>query len=221
MIHNKQSEHTTSEVALITEEENCEVLYNLALCYLNMNKSHSIYILKDLAQVLNSTHKAQVLFICGVINLELGKQEKAQEQLEEGYKGDPELLEPFKENKPVTVLPLNTGSTFSTQFPLIKVHSEPEVSLRPAISLPRVKVKPFTLHIETEVRDFMAIDRINPQPEAPWLNRVKGCIQFTENVIDVQSESETEDERPGARSDSETPVQKRPQSAVCIPRWDD
>lgn len=38
------------------------------------------------------------------------------------------------------------------------------------------------------------MENINPRPEALWLLRVKGTVQFTQNILEVSHDLETEDD---------------------------
>ena len=58
----------------------------------------------------------------------------------------------------------------------LPIETSPEVRVRPAVSLPRVKPPGLDFAIEHKAREYFTVPKITPKPEAPWLNRVKGSI---------------------------------------------
>ncbi|CAG9313397.1 unnamed protein product [Blepharisma stoltei] len=198
IIHSKDNELMTSDEALAAEEENCEALYNIGLCHLHSNKEQSLVIFQDLAEVLNDKHKGQMIFLSALSELSLGNNETAEKLMKEAFKCDPETISPFLSDNPTTLLPLNTKSEFSSNFPLITLpfSNIPKLQARPAISLPRVRAPSLELNVEEKVKDFFDFSKISPKPEAPWLNRIRGSIQFTENIVEFDVDpSDTEDEK--------------------------
>lgn len=190
ILHSKNSKHMTTDETLTSEEENCEVLYNIALCHIFGNKAQSILILEDLSEILNNKHKGQMLLLAAAIYLVCNNTNAAEKLLKEAFRCDSETVSPYLANYPIKLLPLNTNSAFAEKFPLISVDmpGQPRIEVRPAISLPRIHLPSLDFSVQTEVKDFFLFSKIQPKPEAPWLNRVRGSIQFTDAIVDVDTE---------------------------------
>lgn len=178
----------SSDEALTLEEQNCEVLYNIALCNLSLNKAKALEIFNDLSKILNKKHKGQILLICSLIHLELEGQKEAEKVMEEAYKCDPETLSHYLNKQTVTLKPLNTTNPLAITFPILEPFSHNKVKLRPAICLPKPNIPPIEFSVEWKVADFYKTQSINPKPEPPWVKRNKGSIMFTENMVDLEHE---------------------------------
>ncbi|OMJ73334.1 hypothetical protein SteCoe_27992 [Stentor coeruleus] len=206
LLHSKDTATMSADEALTTEEENCEVLYNIALCNTANKKSQSLAILADLAEILNSKHRGQILLLSAIIHLSQNNALNAEKILKEAFHCDPESVAPFLSKKTTTILPLNTLNPFALLFPLISLNMslEPIIQIRPAISLPRSTLPNIEFSIEKEVKEFFAIGKITARPEAPWLNRVRGSIQFTSTLVDIDEPSQiTEREQENAEKEPE------------------
>lgn len=192
LLHSKDTVKMSADEALTTEEENCEVLYNIALCHTANKKSQSLAILADLAEILNSKHRGQMLLLSAIIHLSQNNAFNAEKLLKEAFHCDPESVAPFLSKKTTTILPLNTLNPFALLFPLISLSMsmEPVIQIRPAVSLPRSNLPNIEFSIEKEVKEFFAVNKITARPEAPWLNRVRGSIQFTSNLVDIEEPSQ-------------------------------
>ena len=196
ILHDEEPEIFADSISI--EEENCEVLYNLALCSLcgesSDSKSHALMILEELSEVLNEKHRGQLLFLSAILELTQKNKAKAEKLLKEALKCDPETLAPFLDNKSTSVLPLHTANEFSSMFPLVAINldSLPTVFIRPAIALPRAQLDCYLGDVLGEIRKYFGVENINPRPEAPWLLRVKGTIQFTQNILELSHDLETE-----------------------------
>ena len=188
VLHNEEPELFADSITM--EEENCEVLYNLALCSLNGKKeditSHALMIFEELAEVLNTKHRGQLLFLSALIELSKKNKHKAEKLLKEAVKCDSETVNPFLDGKSTTVLPLHTSNEIASFFPLIPISFEglPTVYVRPAIVLPKIELDIQLRSVIDIVTSMFTVNKINPRPEAPWLNRNKGSIQFTDNIIE-------------------------------------
>ena len=188
VLHNEEPELFADSITI--EEENCEILYNLALCSLSGNKeditSHALMIFEELAEVLNTKHRGQLLFLSALIELSQKNKQKAEKLLKEAVKCDSETINPFLNGEAITVLPLHTSNEIASFFPLIPITFDglPTVYLRPAIVLPRIELDVELQSVIEIVTSMFTVNKIAPRPEAPWLNRSKGSIQFTDNIIE-------------------------------------
>ncbi|OMJ80792.1 hypothetical protein SteCoe_18900 [Stentor coeruleus] len=221
LLHSKDTVAMSADEALTTEEENCEVLYNIALCHTVNKKSQSLAILSDLAEILNSKHRGQMLLLSSIIHLSQNSNSSAEKLLKEAFHCDPDSVTPFLSKKPTTILPLNTLNPFAQKFPLLNLDllSDPIIQIRPAISLPRSALPNIEFSTEKEVREFFLVSKITPRPEAPWLNRVRGSIQFTNTLMDIDEPSqisEREQEEKKEIENSSNEIKRVVKSAVPL-----
>ena len=184
----KRDKKLPPEDSLTLEEQNCEVLYNIALCYLSTNKYKTLEIFTDLSQILNKKHKGQILFLCSLVELELKNSKNAEKLMEEAYKCDSETLNPFLNKQTVIIKPLNTTNNLAVSFPLLEPFENNRIKLRPAICLPKPSLPPIEFGVERKVVDYFKISNIPPKHEPPWLRRNKGSIMFTDNIVEVDHE---------------------------------
>lgn len=191
ILHSKDSKLMTPDETLTSEEENCEVLYNISLCHLFGKKSQSILILEDLSEILNNKHKGQMLLLAGIIYILEENPIAAEKILKEAFRCDPDVVTPYLAKLPIKLLPLNTNSQFAEKFPLIALtfKDQPRIDVRPAISLPRILLPSLEFSAEPEAKDLFFFKKIQTKPEAPWLNRVRDSIQFTDSLMEVDSEA--------------------------------
>lgn len=191
LLHSKDEKNISADEALTTEEENCEVLYNIALCHSFFNKYQSLSILNDLAEILNSKHRGQILLLTSIIHLSLNNTLEAENILKEAFHCDSDTVTPFLSKKTTTILPLNTTNPFAQLFPLLTfdIIKDPIIKIRPAVSLPRSTLPNIEFFVEKEAENFFTLNKITPRPEAPWLNRAKGSIQFTNVLVDYDEPS--------------------------------
>lgn len=192
MLHTKESKIISADEALTTEEENCEVLFNIALCHCFGKKNQSLCILNDLSEILNSKHRGQMLLLSAIIHLSNENSTAAENLLKEAFRCDPETTTPFLSKKTTTILPLNTTNPFAQRFPLISLQLSlnPIIQIRPAVSLPRSNLPNIEFCVEKEVESLFTIQKIVSRPEAPWLNRIRGSIQFTSTLVDIDEPSQ-------------------------------
>ena len=182
---------------VITEEENCEVIFNIALCnFLNFcnnngaqeNREHALLILKELAEVVNIEHRGQLFLISAILELFHKEKTIAEIMLQESAKCSPEICKKFINGEEVKILPLHTGEEIFSRFELIAFKSFPKVAIRPAIAFPRLQPALEIKEIYDILKSFISFKTISPRPEAPWLNRKNGSIQFTENILNMDIE---------------------------------
>ena len=192
ILHSEEPDIFADSITI--EEENCEILYNLALCSFSSSNpefnSTALQIFEELAEVLNTKHKGQLLLLSAISELKQKNKSKAEKLLKEAFKCDEETVGPFLKNKATQVLPLHSQSELASVFPLflIQVPDLPSVHLRPSIVLPRVCLDVKFEEILEITSSFFKVDSLGPRAEAPWLIRNKGSIQFTENLIEVASD---------------------------------
>ena len=145
-------------------------------------------ILKELGEVVNVEHRGQLYLIGAIIELNCGNKENAENMLQESANCSPEVCKLFVDGEDVEILPLHTGNEFASRFSKIVFPSFPKVKVRPAVTLPKIQPPLQLEDILTVVKKFFTFKTIAPRPEAPWLNRNKGTIQFTDLVLDFEVE---------------------------------
>jgi tetratricopeptide (TPR) repeat protein len=176
-----------------TEKDNSEVLYNLALCYILSEQYEAALIhLQELVYVLEGNDRGKVLLIIGIINLALKDNQTAKSVMLEAFKYESASSTAYLEEKPnVEVLPFFSSSSLASKFGLkeLKVFECHPVYVRPSFNYPYIQQPTMEFGTEDFVLDKFSVRSVKCKPEAPWLNRVKGTIQFTEEIRDIVSES--------------------------------
>lgn len=108
--------------------------------------------------------------------------------LEESAKCSPEICRQYLDGENVNVLPLHTGNEFSEKFPLLIWPWNDKIRFRPAVTMPKFLPALELADTYEILKGFFSFNTINPRPEAPWLNRNKGSIQFTDSILDFDVE---------------------------------
>ena len=209
-------------------KENLEILYNLALCYiLTEQYESSLDHLQELMYLLEGTDRGKVLLLIGILYIGLKENSKARSVMLEAFKYDPvSSTEYLEEKEKVLVLPFQSSSVFANKFELklVKIHECHPVYIRPSINFPFIQLPSMDFFIEKPMLDNFTPKNVKCKPEAPWLNRVKGIIQFTEEIREIQSESvastaksESDEESNKSIFDSSYSNIKTFRSAVVLP----
>ncbi|OMJ87536.1 hypothetical protein SteCoe_10711 [Stentor coeruleus] len=189
------------------ERSNIEIVYNLALCnLLQSNLEDAFENFNDIVYYLDDLDRGKILLIMGVIQYALEMNREAKTILTEAFKYDPETVGRYLEEiEDVDVLPLSSGEKFAEGFDKIRICIGDSHSffVRPCISLPKPCLPIFEFDIEEEILKLFTVNTVKCKPETPWLNRVKGSIQFTDEIqlIEVDSPSEEKDEKKEEDSD--------------------
>lgn len=200
ILHDDEPEVFADSITI--EEENCEILYNLALCsFKNVkeeSRANALMIFEELSEVLNEKHKGQLLFLSALLQIMQKNKKIAEKLMKKAVKSDPETLSSFLDNEEVSILPLHTSNEFSSIFPLISINVDqlPTVYIRPAIIMPHPCIEQGFEDLASILLSYFTIENIAARPEAPWLLRVKGSIQFTDGFIEV-NDLVTEEDLPG------------------------
>ena len=137
---------------------------------------------------MNIEHKGQLCLISAIIELSYHYKENAEKLLKESAKCSPEACRMFLDGEEVEILPLHTGNELSQRFKLIPLKEFPRVKIRPAITLPKFLPALGLSDTHEILKEFFNYKTITPRPEAPWLNRNKGSIQFTESILELDVE---------------------------------
>jgi hypothetical protein len=171
--------------------------------------------------------RGKILFLVGYLHLALEDESQGKEYIEEAFKFDRELVSSFlKQTGKVSVLPLEARSTFSSTFPMkqVKIGRAYPILVRPSFSLPSVEMPTLDFPFEPCILQQFLLKNIKCKPEAPWLNRVQGMIQFTDEVQELVSETVTESVAEEEAAEEEDVFDegienfKKYRSALCLPR---
>jgi tetratricopeptide (TPR) repeat protein len=176
-----------------TDKDNSEVLFNLALCYVMCEQYEAALIhLQELVYILEGSDRGKILLLIGVLNLVLQENEQARSIMLEAFKYDSVTSTAYLEEKPlVEILPFSSNSTLSQKYPKkeVKIQGCHPFHIRPSFSYPSIALPSLDFHTEASLLNEFLVKSIKCKPEAPWLNRVKGTIQFTEEIREINCES--------------------------------
>lgn len=176
-----------------TDKDNSEVLFNLALCYIMCEQYEAALIhLQELVYILEGTDRGKILLMIGILNLILQENEQARSVMLEAFKYDSATSTAYLEEKPsVNLLPFSSSSLVASKYPLreVKIGDCHAIFVRPSFSFPFVSLPNLEFQTENSILDNFLVKSVKCKPEAPWLNRVKGTIQFTEEIREINCES--------------------------------
>ena len=143
--------------------------------------------------------------------------------LKEGLKHNPELVQGYIDGDSVDVLPFSANSALANRFQLVKIAN---IRTRLSVSLPSGGMPTLEFSVENSIFENYLVKSVKCKPEAPWLIRVNGAIQFTEELQDIaadviseSSKAESEDDDDSESSSDSNPRKYR--SAVELPRRDE
>ncbi|OMJ82649.1 hypothetical protein SteCoe_16569 [Stentor coeruleus] len=213
-----------------TDIDTIETMYNLALCNIMAeNYEASLAQLNELAYMTDRNDRGKILLLSGFIHIGLDNDHEGKEFLSEAYKFDPQTVTQFlKSNTKVSVLAFNTKNNFSEGFPLItsSIGNTTPINIRLSFGLPLVEMPTIEFDIEESILKQFSMKNIKCKPEAPWLNRVQGMIQFTDEVHDIVSETVADsiEENLGEEEPQDDVFEdgienfKKYRSALCLPK---
>ena len=163
----------------------------------------------------------------GVLYLHINEYHKAKTEFKASLdtKSSTEDSNSVKENLEILYnLALCYILTEQYESKLVKIHECHPVYIRPSINFPFIQLPSMDFFIEKPMLDNFTPKNVKCKPEAPWLNRVKGTIQFTEEIREIQSESvastaksESDEESNKSIFDSSFSNIKTFRSAVVLP----
>lgn len=176
-----------------TEKDNWQIIYNLSLCYMLTDQLEAALIhLQELSYVIEGADRGKVLLLIGILQLALQDSNEARSIMLEAFKYDPTTASSYLEEKQnILILPFvnNTYLSLPNCLKELKIAECHPVFIRPCFGLP-LHIKPsMNFFIEESILDQFLFKSVKCKPEAPWLNRVKGTIQFTEEIREIGSES--------------------------------
>ena len=210
------------------DPEMVEIMYNLALSNI-MGEYYEAALtqLNELAEIVEGNDKGKILLLSGFIQLGLENSSQGKQFFSEAYKYDPASVSAYlKQNSSISILPFNSYSSFASEFPFVtaSIGNTSPISIRPSISTPTIDPPSLDFQVEEIIFQQFQIKNIKCKPEAPWLNRVQGMIQFTDEVQDILSETVTESVNEEAEVYEEDVFEgdigdfKKYRSALCLPR---
>ena len=181
----------------VMERNNVELVYNLVLCCILSEKYEEAFVnLHDILPYTDNGDRGKLLMIMGILHYALDRNKEAKALLSEAFKYDSDTVGDFLEEKlEVKVFPLSSDSVYSKNFKYVKVsigESHP-IYLRPSFGVPRPELPSFDFDVETGILQNFSVKTVKCKPETPWLNRVKGSIQFTDEIQHYETESASEE----------------------------
>lgn len=175
------------------EKDNIELLYNISVIYI-VGEFHEAALehLKEIVYYLEGKDRGKVLLLMGILNFALHQQKEAKTLITEGYKYDPETIQMYLDGKSeIKILPLEASSKYASSFPMakVKIGDCQPVLLRPSFSLPKVDLPRMEFSSEKFLLNKFCVKTVKCKPETPWLNRIKGSIQFTDEIQNLDHDS--------------------------------
>ena len=191
----EEAKHMTTPNGLVVPHDNFEVVFNLSLCYIALQHyERALQLLEQLIAAVPLQYRGKLILLMGVVRA--GARGKRTGEYEDSERFDSEQDEEVAEID-VFSEELNPYS----HFPPLSLEIPGRSPLVPSIqkvrigsSLPKPSPQLLDFDIEESVLDYFTIKAIKCRPEAPWLNRVNGTIQFTEDMQMITSENVSESE---------------------------
>jgi tetratricopeptide (TPR) repeat protein len=175
------------------DRETLEIGYNTALIYILGDYHEAAYNrLNEIVYYLEGKDRGKVLLIMSVLQLGLNQKSTSKNLIQEASKFDPEIVKIFQERKSdIKVLPLSSASKYASVFPMakVKIADCQALLLRPSFNLPKGDMPKMDFGVESQVLARFHVKHVKCRPETPWLNRVKGTIQFTDEIQNIETES--------------------------------
>ena len=209
------------------DQDTIEVLYNLALSNIMAEYYEAALTqLSELAYLVDGCDRGKILLLTGFIQLGLDSNSQGKQYLSEAYKYDPSTVTAYlKQSSETSVLALNSSDGFASEFPLVNVSigQSSSIFIRPSFTLPAIELPNIEFETDEIFLTQFSLKSIKCKPEAPWLNRVQGMIQFTDEIQDILSETVTESVAEDEEVQQDvfeegTENFKKYRSALCLPR---
>lgn len=202
----KASLGSTPSDDMNNEKDNWQIIYNLSLCYMLTDQLEAALIhLQELSYVIEGGDRGKVLLLIGILQLNLQDSNEAKAIMLEAFKYDPSTASAYLEEKNnIIILPFVNNSYLNLPNCLkeLKISEAHPVFVRPCFGLP-MSIKPsMDFNVEETILDNFLVKSVKCKPEAPWLNRVKGTIQFTEEIREIGSESIVSTKKSDSDNDS-------------------
>ena len=179
------------------ERNNIELIYNLALTYiLDQKYEEALKELNEIVFFLEDTDRGKALLIMGILQYALDQTKPAKTLLTEAFKYDEKTVGGFLEEKPdlkISLLSVDSKLAGNHSFFRVSIGESHPVLLKPSFSLPRPSLENFSFDAEEGILKCFSLKTIKCKPETPWLNRVKGSIQFTDQIQHIETESVSEE----------------------------
>ena len=175
------------------DRETLEIGYNTALIYILGEYYEAAYNrLNEIVYYLEGKDRGKILLIMSVLQLGLNQKSNSKNLLIEASKFDPETVRTYSDRKSdIKILPLSSASKYASVFPMakVKIADSQALLLRPSFALPKGEMPKMDFGVESQVLARFHVKHIKSKPETPWLNRVKGSIQFTDEIQNIETES--------------------------------
>ncbi|OMJ86093.1 hypothetical protein SteCoe_12449 [Stentor coeruleus] len=185
---------------LIIQEENCGVLYNIAICcILQQTKSSfasALKILSEIATILAKDHRAQIYLLCAIVEVCLDNNQEADKYFKKVKKNAQDLFEKFMNDEDLEILPLKTNEGLSKFIPFIQFPGYSRVNFRPCVPTPKF-MPPFEFEDTYDIIiKLLECYKFQIRPEVPWMTKIEKWYKFTdqefEDTVDCDSNKVTQ-----------------------------
>jgi tetratricopeptide (TPR) repeat protein len=188
----------TTELQLAYEsakgEEKGALMYNFGVVSLVKEQYD-----QALAYFIESFSYAEVraqgllLLLVAITALQLDQSQEANEYMTEAFRMSPQVVDKFLETKYLEAAPFQKSRGCLDKLPGISimlkgatlVRSIQKLSL--ALPNPQPAVPPLEFQVEKSIKSYFSFSTSKCKLEAPWLNRINGAVQFTDNLLDYPS----------------------------------
>lgn len=179
-----------------SQYENCEILYNLALCNIFIKTEKSLLsaksILKEISLLLNRKKTAELLLLCGVIEMQLNNNSEADEYFEQAKQASSKVIKKFLNKEIMHIQPFHAVASVCSELPLIPFPNCENVMLKPVLKLPSMLCPIDILDTQGLILQVLAFCKIQVRPEIPWMKKVMNTYKFTEQKLQESFYCESE-----------------------------
>jgi tetratricopeptide (TPR) repeat protein len=191
------------------DEEKGALLYNFAVISLmkaEYEQALSLFI--DSFSHVEETAQGLILLLVGVTALQLEQGSEAKEYMTEAFRLIPKTVNKFLETSCIDAAPFQRADSCLDKFPDITISARgATLKLKLALPCPKPPVPPLEFQVDESVKSYLSFNTVKCKLEAPWLNRINGAVQFTDNLQDYPSLTVTS--RNSSKASLDTPHQAR------------
>ena len=182
------------ERLLMRCEDSEDTTFNIALCYALLQQfEQGIRSLNDLAYLVEEKDRAKILMILAYLHQSMNNETDAKDFMQAAFNLDNDLFSDYIESKAaIQIFPLSSNDQFCCKFPSFTlILGDTHIILRPSFSLPSIELPVFEFPTEQIIVEKFSLNALKCKPEASWMNRVQGVIQFTDEIQEALNETES------------------------------
>ncbi|OMJ81830.1 hypothetical protein SteCoe_17592 [Stentor coeruleus] len=200
------------------QHENCETLYNLAICNIFIKTEKSLSsaksILEEISLLLDGEKTAQLLLLCGIIEMQLNHTLEADEYFDRAKNANSKVIKKFLNREIMHIQPFHTVASVCSELPLIPFPNYDYIMLKPVLKLPSMQCPIDILDTQGLILQILAFCKIQVRPEIPWMKKVMNTYKFTEQKLQESFYCESE-------SQSKKKILKKYKSFVKVNKSED